>query len=231
MPRVVVFDVFGTLVDWYSSMAGHAARVAEGAGAEVDGGRLAWLWREQYAPSLESVISGKRPWGTFDELHRESLVGVLAALGVTLDEKAREELVAGWRRLAPWPEVPRALARLRERVPVATLSNGQVRLLIDLARHAGLTFDTVLSAELFNTYKPDAAVYLGASRLLEAEPGEVMLVACHPWDLAGARAAGLRTGYVARPREWGPATPPVETPEADLAAADLDELVDRILEL
>jgi 2-haloacid dehalogenase len=228
-PQAVVFDVFGTLVDWYSSIAAHSVRIAARQGVDLDGGQLAKLWREQYAPSLATVISGQRPWGTFDDLHRDSLPGVLDALGVTLDERSREELVAGWRRLAPWPEVPRALARLRERLPVATLSNGQVRLLVDLTRSAGLTFDAVLSAELFGTYKPDRAVYLGAARLLECEPERVMLIACHGWDLAGAREAGLSTGYVARPWEWGPDSPPVEPPEADLAGADLDTLVDKLV--
>jgi 2-haloacid dehalogenase len=228
-PQAVVFDVFGTLVDWHSSIAAHAVGVGDRAGVELDGGRLATLWREQYAPSLATVISGQRPWGTFDELHRDSLPGVLDTLGVTLDERSREQLVSGWRRLAPWPEVPRALARLRERLPVATLSNGQVRLLVDLSRSAGLSFDAVLSAELFGTYKPDRAVYLGAARLLECAPERVMLIACHGWDLSGAREAGLSTGHVARPWEWGSDSTPAETPEADLTGGDLDELVDRLV--
>ncbi|MQA96388.1 MAG: haloacid dehalogenase type II [Streptosporangiales bacterium] len=228
-PQAVVFDVFGTLVDWYGSMSAHARRVAERAGVELDPDAFATAWRRQYHPSLQTVISQGRPWCDLDRLQAESLPSVLAEFGVTLGAEDRAELVAGWHRLDAWPGTPEALHRLRAHVPIASLSNGHVRLLLDLSRYAGLPFDTLLSAELAGTYKPDPAVYLMAARLLGLEPGQVMLVAAHPADLAAAKRTGLATGFVPRPAEWGPDTaPPSPPPEADLVGTDLDDLVIQI---
>lgn len=224
-PEAVVFDVFGTLVDWYSSISEHAERVAARAGVALDAGKFAVAWRERYRPALDTVRSGQRPWCDFDRLHRDTLDDLLAGLGVELGKADCEELVAGWHRLRPWPDVPDGLSALRERLPVATLSNGHVRLLIDLSRFAGLSFDAVLSAELAGTYKPDPAVYLAAARLLGVQPKRLMLVACHEWDLTGARNAGLRTAYLARPAEWGPDAPARPVPEADIAITALPDLV------
>ncbi|HEV7909114.1 MAG TPA: haloacid dehalogenase type II [Pseudonocardiaceae bacterium] len=227
-PEAVLFDVFGTLVDWYSTIRDDARRITERAGVAVDPGPFAVMWRERYQPALEGVRSGARAFANFDQLHRETLDDVLHELGVDLGEADREELVAGWHRLQPWPDVPRGLAALRERVCVAALSNGHTRLLVDLRRHADLAFDTVFSAELAGTYKPDPAVYLTAARLLELRPDQILMVACHGWDLDGARSAGLRTAHVARPDEWGPGVSPRSVPKADLAVGDLHELLARL---
>jgi 2-haloacid dehalogenase len=224
-PGAVVFDVFGTLVDWYTSIGEHATRVAGRAGVTLDPGGFAAAWRERYRPSMDEVRSGRRPWTDLDQLQRESLPGVLAGFGVELNEPDREELVAGWHALRPWPGVPDALRELRKLLPVSTLSNGHVRLLIDLARHGDLSFDTLLSAEIVGGYKPDPVAYRTAAGLLGVPPEELLLVACHRHDLAGAKAAGLSTAYLPRPAEWGPDTPPRPVPdEADLVLDDLAEL-------
>ncbi|WP_394846412.1 haloacid dehalogenase type II [Pendulispora brunnea] len=224
--KALLFDVFGTLVDWYGSIQERAESIAAREGVVLDGGRLALLWRQRYAPSMATVTSGKRPWCDLDQLHRESLDEVLAELAVDLSRPAREELVAGWHELRPWPDVVASLPRLRARRITAALSNGHVRLLVDLKRHAGLDFDTILSAELARSYKPEAIVYQTAARLLGLEPDQVMLVACHAWDLTGAAKAGLRTAHVTRPAEWGPgsAAPPVS---AEMNARDLADLADQ----
>ncbi|WP_394835979.1 haloacid dehalogenase type II [Pendulispora rubella] len=224
--KALLFDVFGTLVDWYGSIQERAESIAAREGLALDGARLALLWRQRYAPSMANVTSGKRPWCDLDQLHRESLDHVLTELAVDLPSPARAELVAGWHELRPWPDVVANLPRLRAQRITAALSNGHVRLLVDLKRHAGLDFDTILSAELARSYKPEAVVYQTATRLLGLEPDQVMLVACHAWDLAGAAHAGLRTAYVARPAEWGPGT--VAAPvSADMHARDLGDLADQ----
>jgi len=224
--KALVFDVFGTLVDWHGSIKERAESIAARSGLTVDGGHLAVLWRNRYAPSMATVRSGERPWCNLDQLHRESLDEVLAELKLELPRPDREDLVAGWHELRPWPEVPASLRRFRAQRITSALSNGHVRLLVDLARYGKLEFDTILSAELARTYKPDAGVYQTAVRLLPALAAEVMLVACHEWDLTGAANAGLRTAHVARPGEWGPGhvAQPVS---ADLNAKDLADLADQ----
>lgn len=230
--KALLFDVFGTLVDWHSSIKARAEAIASRSGAarkaDVDGARLAVLWRTKYAPSMDRVRSGKRPWCNLDQLHRESLDEVLTELDLDLPRPDREDLVYGWHELEPWPEVPESLRLLREQRITGALSNGHVRLLIDLSRYAKLEFDTIFSAELARTYKPDASVYQTAARLLDLEPSEVMLVACHEWDLAGAANAGLRTAFVARPTEWGPNAPGHPAPAADVSAIDLADLARKL---
>jgi 2-haloacid dehalogenase len=189
---------------------------------------LADDWRARYVPILMEVNSGERPWGGFDELHHATLDDLLAERDLDLEGDERHRLVQAWHLLDPWPDVREGLEALRAERVVATLSNGSVALLVDLARHGDLRFDAILSAELVRAYKPKPEVYLSAPRLLGLEPPEVMLVACHPWDLKGARKAGLRTGFVARPLEWGPEGKAHDTPDADAAAGDLVELAERL---
>jgi 2-haloacid dehalogenase len=224
MPQALLFDVFGTLVDWYSPLKGLAEQVGAEAGVEIDGGRLAAAWRRRYRPAMDAIRSGERPWCNFDDMHRGTLTEVLAELDIELAPAYRERLVAGWHRLDPWEDTAAGLARLRTRFIIGTLSNGHMRMLVDLTRYGGLGFDVILSAELAGTYKPDPKTYQTAARLLELPPDEVMLVACHPYDLDGAAAAGLRTGYVSRPAEWGPDARRHETPDADVTATDLLDL-------
>jgi 2-haloacid dehalogenase len=165
--------------------------------------------------------------GNFDELHRATLDDLLAERGLDVDSAERQRLVAAWHQLDRWPDVREGLEALRRGHVLATLSNGHVALLVDLARHGDLRFDCILSAELARVYKPDPEAYLTAARLLALPPADLMLVAAHPSDLAGARAAGLRTAFVDRPLEYGPDTPAREDPEADESVGDLVELARR----
>ena len=222
--RALVFDVFGTLVDWRSGVA-EAFRASAVPG---DPAELADAWRERYRPILAEVNEGSRPWGNFDDLHLATLDDLLTQRGVDLPAEERRRLVDVWHRLDPWPDVRTGLEALRRRRVVASLSNGHVALLVDLARHGDLRFDCVLSAELVNAYKPAPEVYRAAARLLDVEPGELMLVAAHPWDLAGAREAGLRTAFVDRPLEYGPGSAARADPDADESVASLPELAERL---
>ena len=222
--RALVFDVFGTLVDWRSGVA--AAFRDEGVAGDPEA--LADGWRARYAPILGEVIRGSRPWALLDELHRATLDDLLAERGIEADEELRERLVQSWHQLDPWLDVRAGLDALRQQRVVATLSNAHVAMLVDLARHGDLRFDTLLSAELAGTYKPAPEAYLTAARLLGLEPAQVMLVAAHPLDLAGARHAGLRSAFIDRPLEHGPGSPPREDPDADVSASDLLALADAM---
>ena len=233
--QALVFDVFGTLVDWYSPIKRLAERIGAERSSPIDGDRLATSWRGRYRPAMDTVLSGGRSWCNFDELHRGTLADVLAEMDLELPGPDRDRLVAEWHRLEPWPDTVAGLAELRTRFITGTMSNGHVRMLVDLARYGGMRFDVIFSAELAGTYKPDPSVYLTAARLLELPPDQVMLVACHEADLAGAAAAGLRTAYVSRPAEWGAAgagaaggTGPPAPAVADVAAADLFDLARRL---
>jgi 2-haloacid dehalogenase len=228
--RALVFDVFGTVVDWRGGVAREVRRLLPGMDAQA----FADAWRDRYVPSMEGVRRGKRAWANLDTLHRESLDTLLAEAGVDPGEETRAELVLAWHRLDPWPDSVEGLTRLRERYVVATLSNGDVALLVDMAKRGGLPWDAVLSAELFGHYKPDAEVYDGAGRLLGVAPEQLMLVAAHVHDLAAARGRGLRTAYVHRPHELGHdergpgVTPPSTDPDADLNVTSLTELAARL---
>ena len=226
--RALVFDVFGTVVDWRSGVVREVARIL---GPDVDADGFADAWRGRYVPSMDRVRRGEQPWATLDDLHRASLDELLVEFGTPdTPEPSRAELVLAWHRLDPWPDSVAGLTRIaRDRV-VASLSNGNVSLLVEMARHGGLPWDTVLSAELFGHYKPDPEVYEGAARLLGLAPGQVLMVAAHLDDLAAARACGLRTAYVHRPLEHGPGAPapPEADRGADLTVASLTELADRL---
>jgi 2-haloacid dehalogenase len=222
--RALVFDVFGTLVDWRSGVA-EAFRAS---GLDGDPEELADDWRARYRPILEEVNDGSRPWGNFDELHLVTLDDLLAERGLDLGSGERHRLVEAWHRLDPWPDVRSGLEALRVHHVTAALSNGHMALLVDLARHGDMRFDCVLSAELANAYKPAPEVYRTAARLLGMEAAELMMVAAHPWDLDGARNAGLRTAFVDRPLEYGPGSPARADPNADESVADLIELAGRL---
>lgn len=204
-PRALLFDVFGTLVDWRASLIQHARAVAGDATDDWPG--VVDQWRRAYKPATDEVIrqrAGGGPWRDLDELQHVSLDAVLAARSIDLGPADRAALVQGWRRLHPWPDTPAGLLALREIAITATLSNGHVGLVADLMRFADLRIDVVLSAQLADSYKPDPSVYLRALELLECAPSEAMLVACHAYDLEAAHQLGLRTAFVRRPAEWGP---------------------------
>ncbi|MBD0282131.1 MAG: haloacid dehalogenase type II [Thermoleophilaceae bacterium] len=222
--RALVFDVFGTLVDWRSGVA-EAFRAC---GVADNPEELADDWRARYPRILAEVNDGSRPWGNFDELHLVTLGDLLAERGIDLSAEERSRLVAAWHRLDPWSDVRAGLEAVRRRGVVATLSNGHVALLVDLARHGDLRFDCVLSAELVRAYKPAPEVYQTAACLLGLEPTELMMVAAHPWDLEGARRAGLRTAFVDRPLEYGRGSAGRADPAADESVADLLELAERL---
>lgn len=225
---VLAFDIFGTTVDWRSGVAAHVARTAADAGIELDAAAFADDWRDRYLPALARIRSGERPWAYLDTLHREALDDLLAErnLAAAFDADARAELVLAWHRLPAWPDAVAGLGRLRARYTLAALSNGGFALLTRLVKHAGLPIDCVLSAELARVYKPEPAAYLTATGLLDVRPEQVLMVATHAWDLAGAKAAGLRTAYVDRPAEWpGKAAADVGGPW-DLRVGDFGELAD-----
>ncbi|HEU4457608.1 MAG TPA: haloacid dehalogenase type II [Methylibium sp.] len=229
--RALVFDVFGTVVDWHASIVREGELLGAQLGRPIDWPAFARRWRAGYQPALSRVRDGSIGWVNVDELHRQLLDGLIAEFGLeALTPAQREHLNRVWHRLAPWPDVPRGLARLKAGRIVATLSNGHVALLVDLARFGGLPWDCVLSAELFQAYKPQPEVYRGAAALLGFEPHEVTMVAAHPSDLHAARDAGLRTAYVRRPLEYGLGEPFTPAPDADfdIAVDDFDALAARL---
>ena len=225
--RALTFDVFGTLVDWRSSIAAEAARILGRDRPETDWEAFADSWRRRYQPSMDRVRKRDAPWTLLDDLHAESLDGVLGEHGFRRIAKSKKhELVRAWHRLEPWPDVREGLTRLGARFRLATLSNGNIALLQELVEHARLPFDEVISAEHANAYKPDPRTYLTAVERLGVAPGETLMVAAHMGDLAAAGQLGLRTAFVARPLEWGPSETPLEPPKPwlDIYVRDLGEL-------
>jgi 2-haloacid dehalogenase len=206
--KALVFDVFGTVVDWRSGVARDAAPfLARHGKAEADPGVFADAWRRRYMPAMEEVRSGRRPFTRLDVLHRENLAAILPDFGLDAARVPEAELDAlnlAWHRLDPWPDAVAGLIRLRMKYIVAPLSNGNIILMIDMARRAGLPWDAILGAEVAQAYKPMPEAYLRTAETLAMAPGEVCLVAAHHGDLAAARRCGLRTCYVPRPLEHGP---------------------------
>ncbi len=227
---VVAFDVFGTLVDWRSSITRALAKAGDAAGLSADWPAVADAWRGRYYPALGTVLRGERAFQPLDVLHAEMLDEVIAEHGLQdLGAAARVGLVRAWHRLDPWPDAVAGLTAMRERHILTPLSNGGVGLLTRLAKGAGLPFDCILSAEMAGTYKPDPRVYGLASAYFDVPADRVLMVACHPSDLEGAKRAGLRTAYIPRAREWGTGGTTPEPPEqVDLVADDLVALAARI---
>ncbi len=228
--KVLLFDVFGTLVDWHGSIAREVRGVLGACGIEVDGAAFATAWRDQYQPAMEEVRSGRLPFSKLDVLHRRNLDVVLKAFGLgRVDEATRVHLNLAWHRLEAWPDVTPGLARLRLKYRLAPCSNGNISLMADLARRNGWHWDAITGAELARDYKPKAIVYTTAAAAFDCAPHEAMMVAAHSSDLAAAAAAGLRTAFIARPDEHGPgigetaASVPV-----DVSADGLLQLADRL---
>lgn len=229
--KALVFDIFGTVVDWRTSITREGQLLQERlALPPQDWAAFADDWRAGYQPAMHEVRTGALPWTDIDGLHRRILDRALAARGLQLPEADAVDFNRVWHRLMPWPDSVAGLYRLKQRFTIASLSNGNVALLVNMAKHAGLPWDTVLSAELFQHYKPDPEVYLGAARLLGLAPAEVMMVAAHPSDLRAAAACGLRTAYVARPLERGVGgwVEPWTEGEFDIACASFIELAARL---
>ena len=231
MVKAMTFDVFGTVVDWRSSIIREGRQLTARKGFEVDWPRFADAWRAGYGPAMRRVRSGELPWTRIDDLHRLILDGLIPQYGLTtLNEAERDDLNRVWHRLSPWPDTVSGLTRLRTRYTLASLSNGNVALLVNMAKHSGLPWDAVLSAELVHRYKPDPAVYLTAADLLGLEPAQVMMVAAHKGDLRAAAALGLKTAYVPRPLEYGPDREIDTTPDPtfDIVATDFNDLASRL---
>ena len=210
-PKILAFDIFGTVVDWHGSIAREIDAMELG----LSGNEFALAGRAGYQPAMQRVRSGELGWTRIDELHRMILDDLLARFAIThLDETQKQHLNRVWHRLDPWPDSVQGIARLKTRHIVCTLSNGNIGLLTDMAKRAGLPWDCILSAEVFRAYKPDPATYLGVASTFDADPDEVMLVAAHHDDLAAARACGLLTAYIERPLEFGAGQPKDVSPRA-----------------
>lgn len=222
--RALVFDVFGTVVDWRSSIIREGELLGRAKNLGVDWAAFADAWRAGYRPAMDRTAKGE--WANIDTLHRTILDELLKKFDLHLPEEDIRHLNLVWHRLIPWPDSVPGLNRLKTRYIVATLSNGNVSLLVDMAKNAGLPWDTVLSGELIRKYKPDPEVYRMAARLLGASLDETMLVAAHPQDLLGAQKAGLKTAYVPRPLEHGPKplVPPPAGAKFDYTASDFLDL-------
>jgi 2-haloacid dehalogenase len=218
--KALLFDVFGTVVDWRATIIAEGRRLNRARRLAIDWAAFADTWRAGYAPAMQRVRTGEVPWQNLDALHRLILNELLVKFQLTgLSEPEIDQLNSVWHRLKPWPDARRGLHRLRRRYLIAPLSNGNVALLTNMAKGARLPWDCILSAELFRHYKPDREVYLGAVALLGLQPHEVMMVAAHNGDLQAAQAVGLRTTFVPRPQEHGPHQ------QTDLVAAEGVELV------
>jgi len=207
--RALVFDVFGTVVDWRGSLIRDGKALGEKKRLDVDWAAFADAWRAGYRPAMQRVRTGQLPWMNIDQLHRLILDELLRQFDIRgLKEAEKDHFNRAWHRLAPWPDSVRGLKRLKKKFVISTLSNGNVSLLTNMAKNAGLPWDCVISAELFHHYKPDPESYLGAAKMLGFKPDEVMLVAAHKDDLRAAKRCGLRTAFVRRPKEQGPHVKP-----------------------
>ena len=226
-PRVLAFDIFGTVVDWHGSIA----REVQALHPAVDADAFALAWRAGYQPAMQRVRSGELGWTRIDELHRLVLDELLPRFGLAhLNEAQRQHLNRVWHRLDPWPDAVAGLTRLKARFTVCTLSNGNIGLLTNMAKRAGLPWDCILSAEVFRAYKPDPRTYLGVAQTFDLAPAEVMMVAAHQDDLAAARACGLQTAYIERPLEFGASQPKDVSPDPanTLHARNLLHLADAL---
>jgi 2-haloacid dehalogenase len=228
--KALFFDVFGTLVDWRSGVAREAESILAAAGHKFDWFAFADAWRNEYQPAMEDVRAGRMPFCKLDVLHRRNLDRILPRFAVSgLAEEATRNLNLAWHRLPAWPDVPGGLARLKRRFLLAPVSNGNISLMVDLARRNGFPWDAILGAEVAGDYKPKPRVYLAACEAFDLPPGECMMVAAHTNDLVAAAKCGLRTGHVARPNEHGPGRGEAHpTASVDVAATSLEDLAAKL---
>jgi 2-haloacid dehalogenase len=231
--RAVLFDTFGTVVDWRTGVAREVAAFAAALGQELDAEAFADHWRALYQPAMEAIRSGQRSFTKLDTLHGENLEQALRHHGINPDLVAREtleELNKSWHRLPPWADSVDGLETIRRHYIVGPLSNGNTSLLLDMARNAGLPWDVIIGSDMTRTYKPLPQAYLRTVDFLDLDPGEVMLAAAHNSDLRAARKSGLATAFVGRPTEYGPGQVADLAPEGDwdLAASSITELADRL---
>ncbi|MDE2665157.1 MAG: haloacid dehalogenase type II [Acidobacteriota bacterium] len=229
--RAMTFDVFGTVVDWRTSIIREGEAVGCEKGIEADWAAFADEWRAGYGPAMGRVRRGELGWTRIDDLHRMILDGLVPKYGLgSLTEDELDHLNRAWHRLTPWPDTVEGLTRLRRRYVLASLSNGNVALLVNMAKNAGIPWDAVLSAELARHYKPDPAVYLTAARILGLAPEQVMMVAAHKVDLRASTRLGFKTAYVPRPTEFGPNMERdlAPDPDFDLVATDFNDMANQL---
>ena len=229
--KALVFDTFGTVVDWRSSLIAELSAFGRSRGLAADWTGLVDAWRGAYQPSMQRVRSRERAWATLDALHRETLDRLVGEFGIAgLTESDLRHINLGWHRLRPWPDAVAGLTRLKRRYVIGPLSNGNVSLLLEMAKHAGLPWDMIFGSDLFGHFKPDPETYLGVCKLLDLAPGEVMMCAAHNSDLRAAQALGLQTGFFPRPGEYGPHQ--VRDTEADgewtVIATDIEDLATKL---
>jgi 2-haloacid dehalogenase len=224
--KALIFDVFGTLVDWRTSIARESRQILSPLGIELDWLAFADAWRGQYQVTMEEVRAGRIPFCKLDQLHRRNLDLVITTFGIAyVDEAARTHLNLAWHRLDAWPDVAAGLHLLKADFRIAPCSNGNISLMVDLARRNNFPWDAILGAELARDYKPKPVVYLSAAAAFDLAPAEVMMVAAHSSDLAAAAALGLRTAFIARPDEYGPGKgEAVASIDVDISVASLTEL-------
>ena len=230
-PKALVFDTFGTVVDWRGSIIAEGAAWGKAHGVTLDWARFADRWRAGYAPAMDKVRKGQLPWTKLDVLHRMILDDLLKEFELTgLTEEEKDHWNRVWHRLTPWPDSVAGLTRLKKKFVIAPLSNGNVSLLTDMAKHAGLPWDLILGAEVARHYKPDREAYLTAVELLSLKPEEVMMCAAHRADLQAARGFGLRTGFIHRPNEYGPTRKPdqAQPGEFDVVSRDMLDLASQL---
>ena len=203
--KALIFDVQGTATDFRSTLAEEAARLSRGRAVNVDWGAFVDTWRGMYRPALDAVLAGTRPWTSVDLIYREALDLLLDKKELSFfSEAERVELNFAWQKIRPWPDAVQGLERLKKRYKIATLSNADVSAVVNIAKHGGLPFDAIFAAEMVGTFKPDPRTYRMATQYLGLQAHEVMMVACHKYDLVAAKELGLRTAFVARPLEFGP---------------------------
>lgn len=228
--RALFFDIFGTVVDWRTGIAREAETLLKPLGHERDWTAFADAWRAEYQPAMEEVRAGRIPFSKLDVLHRRNLDRIRPRFGLgDLSEETCRDLNTAWHRLPAWPDVGQGLGRLHERFMLAPVSNGNIGMMVRLARHNGFRWDAILGAETAGDYKPKPRVYEAACAALDLSPGDCMMVAAHSSDLAAAAACGLRTAHVARPDEYGPSTGESRpTVPVDVAACDFIDLAHKL---
>ncbi len=229
--KALVFDVFGTVVDWHGSVAREVRELARLKGLRVNAVKFAKAWRAGYRPAMDRVRRGEALFEKIDVIHRAILEDVLKQFKVaTLTEEEKSHLNRVWHRLKPWPDSVRGLKRLKARFIIATLSNGNTGLLVNMAKHGGLPWDCIFSSDTFQHFKPDPEMYLGAADRLDLKPEEVMMVAAHKADLRAAAQCGLKTAFVKRPHEYGRNNNPDLASEAEFTinAESFLDLADQI---
>ncbi len=228
--RALFYDVFGTLMDWRTSVAREAERVLGPLGHSLDWLAFADAWRAEYQPGMEEVRAGRIPFSKLDVLHRRNLERILPRFGLQgLNEDVRADLNLAWHRLDAWPDVPAAMARLKKKFWLAPCSNGNIALMVDLARRNNIPWDAILGSDVARDFKPKPGVYLAACDAFNLAPGQCMMVAAHTRDLVAAAKCGLRTGHIARPDEYGPNTgETAPTAPVDIAGKDLADLATKL---